>query len=57
MVIDFRSENANPKLQKIFVEVINQQQWFHCFFFLFFFFFFFFRLKRKKVSFTDVERR
>ena len=37
MVIDFRSENANPKLQKIFVEVINQQQWFHWVFFLFLF--------------------
>ena len=41
MVIDFRSQNASPKLQKIFVEVINQEQWFYCFFLILFFFFFF----------------
>ena len=48
MVIDFRSENANPKLQKIFVEVINQQQWFHWVFFLFFFLFLFLQVKKEK---------
>ena len=29
MIIDFRSKNANTNLQWIFVEVINQQTWFH----------------------------
>ena len=56
MVIDFRSQNASPKLQKIFVEVINQEQWFYCFFLILFFFFFFLRLKREKLRFTNIER-
>ena len=34
MVIDFRPKNRNTNLQRIFVEVINQQTWFHlCFLF------------------------
>ena len=34
MIIDIRSKNANTNLQRIFVEVINQQTWFHsCFHF------------------------
>ena len=34
MIIDFRSENANTNLQRIFVEVIRKQTWFHpCFHF------------------------
>ena len=34
MIIDFRSENGNTNLQRIFVDVINQQTWFHsCFHF------------------------
>ena len=58
MVIDFRSQNASPKLHKIFVEVINQEQWFHFFFFNFIFLLFFFlRLKRAKLRFTNIERR
>ena len=32
MIIDIRSKNANTNLQRIFVEVINQQTWFHSFF-------------------------
>ena len=28
MVIDFRSKNGNTNLQRIFVEVINQETWF-----------------------------
>ena len=32
MIIHFRSENANTNMQPIFVEVINQQTWFHSFF-------------------------
>ena len=32
MVIDFRSKNANTNLQRIFVEVKNEETWFHlCF--------------------------
>ena len=29
MIIDFRSKNANTNLQRIFVEVKNQQTWLH----------------------------
>ena len=34
LIIDFRSKNRNTNLQRILVEVINQQTWFHlCFLF------------------------
>ena len=47
MVIDFRFQNANTNLQRLFVEIINQQIWFHrCFL----------KLKSKKLSFTDVVK-
>ena len=50
MVIDFRSQNASPKLHKIFVEVINQEQWFYCFFFNFIFLLFFLEVKKGKAK-------
>ena len=32
MVFDFRSKNADTNLQRIFVEVKNEETWFHlCF--------------------------